>query len=149
IGFSNIHYILIDDASTDSSRKILLEYANKYSNITVVFLEKNSGTPAKPRNIGISLSKSKYITFLDADDWFSPNGLEKMYKAFNSNTDYVVGKTIKVESGDQMSIVGEHQSCIKRVNVSPFTIPHIFHHLGPTARMIRSSIIKKNNIKFP
>ncbi|WP_010648262.1 glycosyltransferase family 2 protein [Oceanobacillus massiliensis] len=147
--FSQIEYILVDDGSTDSSREILLDYANKHKNIIVVFLKENTGTPSQPRNLGIQLSTSKYITFLDADDWLAQNGLLTMFNILEeTNDDYIVGKTIQVGS-EKAKIVGEYESYIERRNISPFTIPHIFHHLGPRARMMKTSLIKKNNIKFP
>lgn len=147
--FDKIEYILVDDGSTDSSREILFEYANKHKNIIIVFLKENTGTPAMPRNLGIKLSRSKYITFLDADDWFAKDGLNAMYTALEkSGDDYVVGKTIQVES-DKTKIIGEYESYTERRNISPYSIPHIFHHLGPRARMIKSSLIKEHNIQFP
>jgi glycosyltransferase involved in cell wall biosynthesis len=63
LGMENFEYILIDDGSTDSSRDILLEYSSKFDNIIVVFLKRNTGTPGRPRNIGIQLASSKYMTF--------------------------------------------------------------------------------------
>ncbi|MGE6401766.1 glycosyltransferase family 2 protein [Bacillus cereus] len=149
IRFENVQYILVDDASTDSSRKLLLQYANQYENIIVVYLAENTGSPAVPRNLGIELSTSEYITFLDSDDHLEVDGLETLYNILEeTQDDYVVGKTIKLES-DGSSIVGEHQSCKERRSVSPFSIPHIFHHLGPCARLVRASVIKENNIKYP
>ncbi|MGN4673017.1 glycosyltransferase family 2 protein [Bacillus cereus group sp. MYBK225-1] len=149
IGFENIQYILVDDASTDSSRNLLLEYVNKHKNIIVVYLAENTGTPAVPRNLGIELSTSEYITFLDSDDYLEFDGLETLYNILEeTQDDYVVGKTIKVESSGS-SIVGEHQSCKERRSVSPFSIPNMFQHLGPCARLMRTSVIKENNIKYP
>ncbi|WP_026567410.1 glycosyltransferase family 2 protein [Bacillus sp. UNC41MFS5] len=149
LGMDQIEYILIDDCSSDSSREILLEYSAKYANIIVVFLKKNSGTPGRPRNIGIQLARSNYISFLDADDWLEPNGLEVLSSILTeTGDDYAVGKTIQV-TPKGMSIVGEHESCKERRSVSPISIPHIFHHLGPRARMIKTSIIKDKQILFP
>ncbi|MDF2607295.1 MAG: glycosyltransferase like 2 family protein [Bacillales bacterium] len=149
IGFENIEYILVDDCSTDSSRSILLDYSSRYENIIAVFLKCNTGTPGQPRNLGMQLSTSKYLTFLDADDWFEPNGLETLYNILEqTGDDYVVGKTIQLKS-DGSKIVGEHESCKERRNVSPYSIPHIFQHLGPRARMVRASVIKENGIVFP
>jgi glycosyltransferase involved in cell wall biosynthesis len=149
IGLENIEYILVDDCSTDSSREILLEYSSKYDNVIAVFLECNTGTPGQPRNLGIQLSTSKYITFLDADDWLEPNGLEILHNILKeTGDDYVVGKTIQLKS-DGAKIVGEHESCKERRKVSPYSIPHIFQHLGPRARMVRASVIKDNGIVFP
>ncbi|MEH7154896.1 glycosyltransferase family 2 protein [Neobacillus drentensis] len=149
LGMDQIKYILIDDCSTDSSKEILLEYSANFANIIVVFLKRNTGSPARPRNIGIELAQSKYITFLDADDWLEPNGLEGLAAILEETSDeYAVGKTVQVTSKG-ISIVGEHESCMERRSVSPFSIPHIFHHLGPRARMIKTSIIKENKIHFP
>lgn len=150
IDFNLVEYILVDDGSTDNSRPILLEYAKKYPNsIRVVFLEKNTGTPGHPRNLGIQLSTSPYVTFLDADDWLEADGLQTMYSILKeTNDDYVVGKTIQVES-KSTKIVGEHESCMERRSVLPTSIPHIFQHLGPRARMVKTSLLKENNIKYP
>lgn len=149
ISMNHIEFILVDDCSTDSSKDILLEYSSKYNNIICVFLHQNTGTPGKPRNIGIQLSQSKYITFLDADDWLEPNGLKILYDILEeTGDDYAVGKTIQVHSNGT-KIIGEHESCKERRRISPYSIPHIFHHLGPRARMIRARILKENQILFP
>ena len=42
IGFDNVEYILVDDGSNDNSRPMLLEYAQKYQNMMVVFLKENT-----------------------------------------------------------------------------------------------------------
>lgn len=149
IGFTNIQFILVDDCSKDKSRDILLKYAELYENITVVLLDENTGTPAEPRNLGIKLSNSEYITFLDADDWFSVNALKCLSEILDeTNDDYVVGKTIQMES-ESSKVIGKHESCLERRSVSPYSIKHIFRHLGPRARMIRSKLIKENNILYP
>lgn len=149
IGFDNIEYILVDDCSTDDSRKVLMEYAINHSNINLVFLKENSGGPSQPRNLGIKLSTSEYITFLDSDDWLAPNGIQALLEiAEETHDDYIVGKTIKVED-DSQSIVGEHQSVRERRGVDPYTVPNMFQHLGPPSKLIKTKIIKDNQIEFP
>jgi len=144
-----MEYIVIDDGSKDNSRAILKKFVDEFPNIKVVFLNKNTGTPAYPRNMGIKLSTAPYLTFLDADDWLEKSGLEKLYTILKeTNDDYVVGRTIKITSKKKV-IVGEHESCKERRSIPPKSIPHIFNHLGPRARMIKSSIIKDHNIQFP
>ncbi|MGV3466085.1 MAG: glycosyltransferase family 2 protein [Heyndrickxia sp.] len=149
LGMENIEYILIDDCSKDGSREILLDYASKYPTIKIVLLKCNTGTPGYPRNIGIHLATSKYISFLDADDWLEPKGLETLFTILEeTGDDYVVGKTIQLESNGS-KIVGEHESCKERRNVSPYSVPNIFQHLGPRARMCRTDLLKDNKIFFP
>jgi glycosyltransferase involved in cell wall biosynthesis len=149
LGLDNIEYLLIDDGSSDSSRDILLDYSSRFPNIIVVFLEKNSGTPGRPRNIGMELAIGKYITFLDADDWLEPKGLEALAAILeDTGDDYVVGKTIQVKANGN-TIIGEHESCKERRSVCPSSIPHVFYHLGPRARMMRADIVRDNQILFP
>ncbi|MFT8322996.1 MAG: glycosyltransferase family 2 protein [Bacillus sp. (in: firmicutes)] len=149
IGHQKIEYILVDDGSVDNTRNILLDYAANYPSIILAFLKKNTGTPASPRNLGIQLATAPYLTFLDADDWFEKSGLEKLYSVLeDTGDDYVVGKTIQIGS-KHTKIIGEHESCIERRSVLAASIPHIFQHLGPRARMLKTKIVKENNLSFP
>lgn len=79
INFDNLELIIIDDKSTDNSRKIIEKYSNKYSNIKPFFLEKNSGYPGKPRNIGIQNANADYIMFCDADDFYCEDLCKTLY----------------------------------------------------------------------
>jgi glycosyltransferase involved in cell wall biosynthesis len=98
IGFENIELMLIDDGSTDNTKKIINKYKKKYDNIIPIFLEKNSGGPSKPRNIGIEKAKSDYIMFLDSDDRFKPNTCELLYNKIKSskNIDLVFGRYLRI-----------------------------------------------------
>ncbi|WP_082398007.1 glycosyltransferase family 2 protein [Methanobrevibacter arboriphilus] len=92
IGFENIELIIIDDNSKDNTQQIINEYAKKYSNIKSKYLDENSGYPGKPRNIGIELSTSDYIIFLDSDDYFEKDACEILYEKINSEkADLVFG----------------------------------------------------------
>lgn len=74
LGFDQIQLIIVDDHSSDNTKKIVSEYLAKHKNICLVSLHENTGSPGTPRNIGIELADSAYITFLDADDWLAPGG---------------------------------------------------------------------------
>ncbi|PJN89156.1 glycosyltransferase family 2 protein [Bacillus sp. mrc49] len=149
IGIDEIEYIIIDDCSTDDTYTIIQEYAAKYKNICSVSLQENNGSPGTPRNIGIELGTSKYITFLDADDWLAPDGLESLYNILEeTGDDYAVGKTVKVESESE-SVIGEFASVKERRSITPLDVPHFFYHMGPTARMMNLSMVKENEIGFP
>lgn len=72
-----IEIILINDGSTDNSLDILNEYASKDDRIIVINQE-NQGA-AISRNNGLYIAKGKYLSFLDADDFFELNMLEKAF----------------------------------------------------------------------
>ena len=67
--YTDLEVIVVDDVSTDSSRKIILEYAEKDYRVHPLFLEKNGGVSAA-RNAGILAAKGNYITMLDSDDFY-------------------------------------------------------------------------------
>lgn len=81
---SEVQVIMVDDASTDGSRDIIKEYADKYDNFEAIFLEENSGSAAEPRNAGLKVVESDYIMFLDPDDEFKPDFCETMYDKITS-----------------------------------------------------------------
>lgn len=75
-----IEIICINDCSTDSSLKILEEYAKKDNRIKIFNTEKSSGGPATGRNIGIEKSIGEYIGFIDNDDYIDKRFYEELYK---------------------------------------------------------------------
>ncbi len=80
--FRNWKLYIIDDASNDDSVKILKRF-KKNKKINIFFLKKRNG-PGYCRNIGIKKSRSKFISFLDSDDYWHKhklkNQLEEMIK---------------------------------------------------------------------
>lgn len=74
----DIEIICVDDGSTDSSYAILQEYARKDTRI-ILLQQENSGAGVA-RNIGMRIAKGKYLSILDADDFFERNMLEKAYQ---------------------------------------------------------------------
>ncbi|KAF2336451.1 glycosyltransferase family 2 protein [Flavobacterium daemonense] len=74
--YSNWEMILVDDASTDQTVAIIEEFAKNDSRIKLFKLEKNSGN-GFARNIALEKASGKYIAYLDADDLWFPEKLEK------------------------------------------------------------------------
>lgn len=74
----NIEVICVDDGSTDSSSKILDDYARKDSRIRVIH-KKNTGY-GNTMNIGMSAAEGKYLAIVESDDWIQPAMLETLVK---------------------------------------------------------------------
>ncbi len=92
IGFENIEWLLVDDCSTDGSAQIISQWAAEHSNIKLLKTEKNSGTPAKPRNIGLDHATAPYIMFLDNDDALHLNACKALYDEISrTRVDIVTG----------------------------------------------------------
>ena len=74
--YKNWELILVDDYSTDTTLEIVKSFLDKYPNISIIKNEKNLGA-AISRNQGILKAKGEYIAFLDADDLWKPEKLER------------------------------------------------------------------------
>ncbi|MBL8030761.1 MAG: glycosyltransferase family 2 protein [Candidatus Doudnabacteria bacterium] len=73
---TNWELILVDDYSIDESTKIVKKHANSDDRIRLIQNKQNSGA-AISRNAGIDAAEGKYLAFLDADDLWHPEKLEK------------------------------------------------------------------------
>ena len=90
--FKNFKIYVIDDCSKDSSIDVIKKYSDK--RIILKQLKKNKGV-SFCRNLGVRQSVSKYICFVDSDDYWHENKLEnqiKFMEKFNHDftyTDYI------------------------------------------------------------
>lgn len=67
--YKDFELIILDDASTDNSREIILEYAGKFPAIITSFNEQNSGNPGKQWNRGVQLARGEFIWIAESDDF--------------------------------------------------------------------------------
>lgn len=82
--YQNWEMIIVDDISPDNANDIIEGYIKKDSRIKLLKLEENSG-PAIARNRAIKEAKGRYISFLDADDLWNTDKLEKQINFMNDN----------------------------------------------------------------
>ena len=88
--YKNIELLLINDGSTDSSAEICREYLDKDKRC--YYFEKENGGLSDARNYGIERAKGEYITFVDSDDFFLEEAIEKLHAtALLGESDSVVG----------------------------------------------------------
>lgn len=116
-----IELIIIDDGSTDETRKIVSDWGHNNvtdSSFRLRYLYQiNAGAPAA-RNLGLIASTGEYIQFLDSDDELHPNRMQLIVTALKKNgADYVytgmsgfcgrckqvIQQHIPVEGGDPLS----------------------------------------------
>ncbi|THD32809.1 glycosyltransferase family 2 protein [uncultured Flavobacterium sp.] len=80
--YQNWEMIIVDDGSTDETVSIIQEFLHD-NRIQLHQLDKNSGTGIA-RNTAISLAKGRYIAFLDSDDLWKPEKLQKQVEFMTS-----------------------------------------------------------------
>ena len=88
--YPNIEVIVVDDASTDKTVDIVREYGDR---VQLAVRDVNSGLPAVPRNQGLGLAQGKYVAFLDSDDVWFPDKIERQVDQLERHPEYVLSHT--------------------------------------------------------
>lgn len=81
--YKNLEIILVDDGSTDNCGKICDEYAKKDKRIKVI--HKKNGGLSDARNAGIDVSKGRYLSFIDSDDFVDKRFIGTLYNNLINN----------------------------------------------------------------
>lgn len=143
--YKNIEIILIDDKSTDNSKKIIKEYSEKYSFIKSIFNKKNMGI-GYSRNKGIQESSGDYLCFVDSDDYLDIDNIDKMVAlAEKEELDFVVCDLKRIDENNNFigydRIKDFSNSNIKN---SPNLLLDI--NLGPCNKLISKTLFNKDDL---
>lgn len=140
-----VEIITIDDGSTDLTLKKLYNInKTKYLNMQIISTENNGVSHA--RNLGIKNSKSKYICFLDSDDFYEKNLLDSLLNIYKNNeVDLVCCSTANringVDSRKRLYKLNQNQF-LDALLYDDFCQGFVWN------KMYKKSIIDKNNIAF-
>ena len=153
--YKNFELILIDDGSTDSSGTICDNYAKCDNRIKVY--HKSNGGPSSSRNLGIEMSSSEWIIFVDADDYISPDYLESFFKygELNLYSQIIQGFYVFDEKGivdntnKSLTYTKYIYTNIESKKYSPAIEEYrLLQRTEVWGKLFSSSLIKNNGIKF-
>lgn len=154
--FKNFEVICINDASTDATMDILLDFQKKDDRIRVLSNEERCGA-AYSRNKGMGVACGEYLAFLDGDDIFDERMLEKAYFAIEEKEADVVMYEYQHVSSDSIhhKLQKKHgqgykkKYCKKIFSVQecePYEI--VNWTLAPWNKLYRRAFIQENELLF-
>lgn len=82
--YPSVELIVVDDGSSDGSCEILQQLSQRYAGSMTVLHQNNKG-PYPARNLALKHAKGEYVAFLDADDYWRKDCLEKLQQAVSLN----------------------------------------------------------------
>lgn len=142
--------VLINDGSIDNSDIICEEYLKKYNNIKYR-KTKNNGV-SNARNVGIDMSDSKYIMFIDSDDTLEKDALDIMYNEMEKkDVDLVVSGYRGINTFNKKEKIKNMEiKTYKKINFDQFIERaqnnNLFNQLWN--KIFKLEIIRENKIKF-
>lgn len=151
--YKELEIIIINDGSTDGSEKICRKWENLDNRITLINKRNEGLGPA--RNLGIKRAKGEYVAFIDSDDWWEKDAVEKLMEAATGNAADIVYMNFFFSEWDDISgeIVEREfvQYCMFEGVTSIDEMPELLFQ--PDARMWSKlfcrSLFTNNNIYMP
>ena len=129
---SKTEIIVINDGSTDNTLKILENY-NQYKNIKI-HTTKNQGVSAA-RNLGISLAKGEWVTFIDADDTVNSNFSKVVSLVENSKSSFIIFSNYDIKTTDKKILTTQ-------------TLQSSMYLSGPWSKVYNRQFLVKHKILF-
>lgn len=144
--FSDFELIVVDDGSTDGTRTSFKKIVRAYSHTPLqnhpiqIIRQKHRGVSAA-RNAGIRAARGKFIAFLDSDDEWLPEKLERQVLFFLENPRALICQTeeIWIRNGRRVNSMEKHKKCSGRIfkQCLPLCI------VSPSAVMMKKELFEK------
>lgn len=160
--FENFELLLVDDCSPDRSGELCDELASRDSRIKVIHLNPNGGV-SRARNTAMQMAIGDYILFLDSDDVFDSDLVEKVVAATRNNSetenapiDVVVFGMLeehynkKGELVNKVEVLPERKSLKTAQEVREYVLElEKINLYGNPTKLYRTETLKKNGAVFP
>lgn len=144
--YKNFEFIIINDASTDNTAKVLKKYQHKYPEIIKIITLKSKHGAFLAANRGIRISKGEFIAPMDSDDISKPQRLEKEINFLRHNPEYIVVGTQANIINSKGKITG-----VKKCPQNSDEIKSMFFEYNPIVHpscMIRRMFMPEKNTLY-
>lgn len=145
--YTHFELILVDDGSTDTSSQICDAYAESDSRVITYHI--SNGGVSHARNYGINVAKGGWITFIDCDDWITPDYLKDFASQnLESSTLYII-QADKVENGKIKPWPYLYKEGICKLKAgNERIIDKLLVYGTPWGKFFNSAVVKENKILF-
>lgn len=145
--FHDFELILVNDGSTDDSGKICDEFSQNDRRIH--FFHQPNGGASSARNTGIENASGKYLCFIDADDFVTPQYLNGLLEdiELEKDIDLVIQGTRKLfPDGKIKKFIPKDK--IIHLPVDDKLYYSVYQYLAPYSKLFRHDIVEEYHLRF-
>lgn len=157
--FKDFELIIVDDCSTDSSCEIVESYIPKFNGrLKLYHTEKNTGSGAIARNIGLSHASGEYVYNMDNDDLITNTALAEMYslaKEYDADVVYCERFYEQDKNGNIKVSVLQSGDIVEKPTVESFDIKERVqaildnrYHSTPWLKLVQRNLLTEHEIFF-
>lgn len=142
----NIEVILVDDGSSDSSGRIVDEYAQKDSRVKVIH-KQNQGV-SSARNSGLDIATGDYVCFADSDDFLEPDYVEYLLNLAVDNDAEVALTTRMFTTFYETPQIENDKPKVYSGEDAAASILYYHIPIGVYCKIFKRDFLEKNAIRF-
>jgi glycosyltransferase involved in cell wall biosynthesis len=108
--YRRIEIVIVDDGSTDETPELCREFLATHVGIPIRYCRKENGGQSSSRNLGVTLSRGEWVSFLDQDDVWFPDKLERVVPLLGEGVDLVYSDADTIDEQSRRALVGLHRN---------------------------------------
>jgi glycosyltransferase involved in cell wall biosynthesis len=108
--YRHLELLIVDDGSTDATRTTCAQFMESHNTLPILYFSKENGGQSSARNFGIARAGGEFVSFLDQDDMFYAEKLERVVPLLEPGVDLVYTDADTIDAGDQILYREIHQA---------------------------------------
>jgi glycosyltransferase involved in cell wall biosynthesis/protein-L-isoaspartate O-methyltransferase len=138
--FKDCEIIVVDDGSTDDTKQVLSKYGS-----SINYLYQDNQGRASARNSGIKLAKGEYLAFLDDDDIWVPDKLQKQVEFLNSHPNIGLIHTFTETIDEQKNLLRNHTQNMLKLYKTALKIGYTYEGMSELCILFLSTVMLRKD----
>jgi glycosyltransferase involved in cell wall biosynthesis len=148
--FSDLEVVIVDDGSTDGSRRIADRYVERFANVRLVATD-NRGLGAA-RNLGVRHCTGELLAFVDSDDTLPERAYTALVSALDeTGSDFAVGAIQRLRGGTHLPLTPRQREVHRerRLRTTAEEFPEVLADVFAPNKVFRRSFWDRAGLSFP
>lgn len=108
--YRRIEIVIADDGSTDATPELCTQFLATHVGVPIRYCRKENRGQSSSRNLGVAMSRGEWVSFLDQDDVWFPDKLERIVPLLGEGVDLVYSDADTIDEQSRRVLVGLHRN---------------------------------------